>query len=58
MKIAKVLNNNVVTVIDEQQKELVIMGRGIAFKKTQAMRLKRGKSRKFSSLKVPRFPVN
>jgi uncharacterized protein YydD (DUF2326 family) len=28
-----VLNNNVVTVIDEQQKELVIMGRGIAFKK-------------------------
>ncbi|MDQ0492951.1 transcriptional antiterminator [Paenibacillus brasilensis] len=34
MKIAKVLNNNVVTVIDEQQKELVIMGRGIAFKKS------------------------
>lgn len=33
MKIAKVLNNNVVTVLDAQQRELVIMGRGIAFKK-------------------------
>jgi len=33
MKIAKVLNNNVVTVIEPGQNELVIMGRGIAFKK-------------------------
>lgn len=33
MKIAKVLNNNVATVIDASQNELVIMGRGIAFKK-------------------------
>ncbi|WP_151736903.1 BglG family transcription antiterminator LicT [Paenibacillus tengchongensis] len=33
MIIAKVLNNNVVTVMDASQKELVIMGRGIAFKK-------------------------
>lgn len=58
MKIAKVLNNNVVTVIDEQQKELVIMGRGIAFKKAQAMRLMKGISRKSLSLKAPRFPAN
>lgn len=33
MKIAKVLNNNVVTVLDAFQNELVVMGRGIAFKK-------------------------
>jgi beta-glucoside operon transcriptional antiterminator len=33
MKIAKVINNNVISVIDENNKELVIMGRGIAFQK-------------------------
>lgn len=33
MKIAKVLNNNVVTVLDASGKERVVMGRGIAFKK-------------------------
>ncbi|PFO00938.1 transcription antiterminator LicT [Bacillus sp. AFS076308] len=33
MKIAKVINNNVISVIDAQNKELVIMGRGIAFQK-------------------------
>lgn len=33
MRIEKVLNNNVITVINEQKKELVVMGRGLAFKK-------------------------
>ena len=33
MKIAKVINNNVISVIDSHNKELVIMGRGIAFQK-------------------------
>lgn len=33
MKIAKVLNNNVVMVFDEHQHEQVVMGRGIAFNK-------------------------
>jgi len=33
MKIAKVINNNVISVIDAHNKELVIMGRGIAFQK-------------------------
>ena len=33
MKIAKVINNNVISVIDAQNHELVIMGRGIAFQK-------------------------
>lgn len=33
MKIAKVLNNNVVVVVDEHQCEQVIMGRGLGFQK-------------------------
>lgn len=33
MKIAKVLNNNVVTVIDRHRKEQVAMGRGVGFRK-------------------------
>ncbi len=33
MKINKIINNNVVSVINEQNKELVIMGKGIGFKK-------------------------
>ncbi|MEH7179853.1 BglG family transcription antiterminator LicT [Neobacillus vireti] len=33
MKIAKVINNNVISVMDDHNKELVIMGRGIAFQK-------------------------
>ncbi|MBS1205103.1 MAG: transcription antiterminator LicT [Proteobacteria bacterium] len=33
MKIAKILNNNVVVVMDEQQREQVVMGRGLAFQK-------------------------
>ncbi|ACZ76524.1 transcriptional antiterminator, BglG [Dickeya parazeae Ech586] len=39
MKIAKILNNNVVTVIDEQGNEQVVMGRGLAFKKRPGERL-------------------
>ncbi|MDT0176652.1 transcriptional antiterminator BglG [Enterobacter sp. BRE11] len=33
MKIAKVLNNNVVIVLDERGREQVVMGRGLAFQK-------------------------
>ncbi|MCI4184349.1 CAT RNA binding domain-containing protein, partial [Dickeya dianthicola] len=33
MKIANILNNNVVTVMDEQNNEQVVMGRGLGFKK-------------------------
>ena len=31
MKIFKVLNNNVVTILNNNDKESVVMGRGIAF---------------------------
>lgn len=33
MKIAKVINNNVISVFNDQNEELVVMGRGIAFQK-------------------------
>lgn len=33
MKIHKVINNNVVSILDDKQNEVVVMGRGIAFKK-------------------------
>ncbi|HCD0607983.1 TPA: transcriptional antiterminator BglG [Salmonella enterica subsp. enterica serovar Infantis] len=33
MKIARILNNNVVVVLDEHQREQVVMGRGLAFQK-------------------------
>lgn len=33
MKIAKILNNNVVVVLGEHQREQVVMGRGLAFQK-------------------------
>lgn len=33
MRIEKVLNNNVITVLNDQKQELVVMGRGLAFKK-------------------------
>lgn len=33
MKIAKILNNNVVVVLDERQREQVVMGRGLGFQK-------------------------
>jgi beta-glucoside operon transcriptional antiterminator len=33
MKILKVINNNVISVLTEENKEIVVMGRGLAFKK-------------------------
>ncbi|MBF1996563.1 BglG family transcription antiterminator LicT [Serratia symbiotica] len=39
MKIAKILNNNVVITLDEHQKEKVVMGCGIGFKKKAGDRL-------------------
>lgn len=33
MKIAKILNNNVVITLDDRHEETVVMGKGIGFKK-------------------------
>ncbi|MFH7126107.1 CAT RNA binding domain-containing protein [Klebsiella pneumoniae] len=38
MQIAKVLNNNVVVVLDEHRREQVVMGRGLAFPETPGRR--------------------
>lgn len=46
MKIAKVLNNNVVIVLDEQQREQVVMGRGLGFQKRTGDRVDKGKIEK------------
>lgn len=35
MIIDKIVNNNVVTVLDSKNKEAVVMGRGIGFKKAR-----------------------
>lgn len=46
MIINKVLNNNVVTIIDESSKEAVVMGRGIAFQKKKGDEIDKGKVEK------------
>ncbi|MBP2171557.1 beta-glucoside operon transcriptional antiterminator [Erwinia toletana] len=51
MKIAKILNNNVVLVHDEQGHEQVVMGRGIAFKKCSGDELDGALIEKVFSLK-------
>jgi len=50
MKIKKVLNNNAVTALDEQNQELVVMGLGIAFKKKTGDRLDEKKIERIFSL--------
>ncbi|WP_340639993.1 BglG family transcription antiterminator LicT [Bacillus atrophaeus] len=50
MKIAKVYNNNVVSVINEHDKESVIMGRGIAFQKKTGDKVDEGRIEKIFTL--------
>ncbi|GAB2941001.1 transcriptional antiterminator BglG [Hafnia psychrotolerans] len=50
MKIAKILNNNVVVVINEQQREQVVMGRGLAFMKKTGDELDDSKIEKIFAL--------
>ncbi|HWO78484.1 MAG TPA: PRD domain-containing protein [Bacillus sp. (in: firmicutes)] len=51
MKIDKVLNNNVVSVIQEDGHELVVMGRGIAFQKKKGEEIEKEKIEKIFALK-------
>lgn len=46
MIIHKILNNNVVTIIDENNKEAVVMGRGIAFQKKKGDEIEKEKVEK------------
>lgn len=50
MKIAKILNNNVVVVLDEHHNEQVVMGRGLAFQKKVGEELDNDKIEKVFSL--------
>jgi beta-glucoside operon transcriptional antiterminator len=50
MKIKKLLNNNAITVMNEQNKEIVIMGKGIAFKKKSGDLVEEEKIEKIFSL--------
>lgn len=56
MVIQKVINNNVISAYDENQQEVVIMGKGIGFKAHMVMRLMRAGSRRFSGLRTRSFP--
>ncbi|SNX67169.1 BglG family transcriptional antiterminator [Bacillus oleivorans] len=51
MKIDKVLNNNVVSVIQDDGNELVVMGRGIAFQKKKGEEVEKDKIEKIFALK-------
>ncbi|WP_342325503.1 transcriptional antiterminator BglG [Kosakonia sp. BYX6] len=50
MRIAKILNNNVAVVLDENQREQVVMGRGIAFQKRAGDRIEAGSIEKIFAL--------
>lgn len=50
MKIAKILNNNVVIVLDEYQREQVVMGRGLSFQKRPGDRLDKRRIEKVFAL--------
>ncbi|PKE28988.1 transcription antiterminator LicT [Rahnella sp. AA] len=50
MKIAKILNNNVVVVVNDQQREQVVMGCGLAFMKKAGDELDDGKVEKIFAL--------
>ncbi|WP_435947651.1 transcriptional antiterminator BglG [Dryocola sp. BD586] len=50
MKIAKILNNNVVVILDEQQREQVVMGRGLGFQRRVGDSLERDKIEKVFAL--------
>lgn len=50
VKVAKVINNNIISVINEQNKELMIMGRGIGFQVKSGEPVKKEKIEKIYTL--------
>ncbi|VEB99438.1 Cryptic beta-glucoside bgl operon antiterminator [Cedecea lapagei] len=50
MEIAKILNNNVVVILDEHRREQVVMGKGLGFQKQPGDSLDRGKIEKVFAL--------
>lgn len=58
MIIEKVINNNVVSVMDEFGKEAVVMGRGLGFGMKQGMELDEKRSIKFFKFKAEICRIN
>lgn len=55
MEIVKVINNNVVSSVDENQNEIVVMGRGIAFGKKAGQEIEEGKIEKIFRIEEPGY---
>lgn len=53
MEIVKVINNNVVSSVDENQNEIVVMGCGIAFGKKAGQEIEEGKIEKIFRIEEP-----
>ena len=49
MRIEKVINNNVISALDDQGREIVAMGRGIGFQKKSGQEIKAAGRKDFSS---------
>lgn len=49
MRIERVINNNVISALDDQGREIVAMGRGIGFQKKAVRRSRLRRWRRFSS---------
>ncbi|WHX46963.1 PRD domain-containing protein [Paenibacillus woosongensis] len=58
MRVAKVINNNVISVIQEDGAELVVMGRGIAFKKKPGDEVDENRIEKVFALKNQQTTAN
>lgn len=53
MEIIRIINNNIVTSVDEQKNEVVIMGKGVGFKKEVGQKIISNEIEKVYSLKNP-----
>lgn len=52
MRIEKVINNNVISALDDQGREIVAMGRGIGFQKKSGQEIKAAQVEKIFHLEV------
>ena len=53
MRIEKVINNNVISALDDQGREIVAMGRGIGFQKKSGQEIKAAQVEKIFHLGSP-----
>ncbi len=58
MIIEKILNNNVIITTDENHKEIVVMGRGLAYKNVQESIYQRIKLIRYSNFQTQIYLIN